>query len=71
MSYIPDVPIVMQISSFMSNSKCLKLARRFSDQVLKTMTKMMKRLDDFVKSEELFKNTELPKWEHPEKATAT
>ncbi|GKC59369.1 hypothetical protein Tco_1086967 [Tanacetum coccineum] len=32
MSYIPDVPTVMQISSFMSNSKCSELARRFSDQ---------------------------------------
>ncbi|GJW93056.1 reverse transcriptase domain-containing protein [Tanacetum coccineum] len=61
MSYIPDVPIVMQISSFMSNSKCPELARRFSDQVPKTITEMMKRVDDFVKSEEAFKNTELPK----------
>ncbi|GJY44406.1 hypothetical protein Tco_0432619 [Tanacetum coccineum] len=57
MSYIPDVPIVMQISSFMSNSKCLELARCFSDQVPKTVIEMMKRVDDFVKSEEVFKNT--------------
>ncbi|GKC17712.1 hypothetical protein Tco_1014494 [Tanacetum coccineum] len=48
MSYIPDVPIVMQISTFMSNSKCPELARRFSHQVLKTVTEMMKRVDDFV-----------------------
>ncbi|GJX58691.1 hypothetical protein Tco_0290081 [Tanacetum coccineum] len=61
MSYIPDVPIVMQISSFMSNSKCPELTRRFSDQVPKTVTEMMKRVDDFVKSKEVFKNTELPK----------
>ncbi|GJS55092.1 reverse transcriptase domain-containing protein [Tanacetum coccineum] len=67
MSYIPDVPIVMQISSFMSNSKCPELARRFSDQVPKTVTEMMKRVDDFVKSEEAFKNIKLPKGEFPEK----
>ncbi|GJW45536.1 reverse transcriptase domain-containing protein [Tanacetum coccineum] len=50
-SYIPDFPTVMQISSFMSNSTCPELARRFSDQVPKTVTEMMKRVDDFVKSE--------------------
>ncbi|GKA83832.1 hypothetical protein Tco_0805427 [Tanacetum coccineum] len=71
MSYIPDVLIVMQISSFMSNSKCPELARRFSDQVPKTVTEMMKREDDFVKSEEVFKNTELPRGEFPEKGTTT
>nr|GEU70312.1 reverse transcriptase domain-containing protein [Tanacetum cinerariifolium] len=71
MSYISDVPVVMQISSFMSNSKCPELARRFSDQVPKTVTEMMKMVDDFVKSKEVFKNTELPKGDHPEKATAT
>ncbi|GKD04601.1 hypothetical protein Tco_1179575 [Tanacetum coccineum] len=71
MSYIPDVPVVMQISSFMSNSKCSKLARRFSDQVPKTVTEMMKRVDDFVKSEEVFKNTELLRGEHPEKGATT
>ncbi|GJY65001.1 hypothetical protein Tco_0466461 [Tanacetum coccineum] len=71
MSYIPDVPIVMQISSFMSNSKCSELARRFSDQVPKTVTEMMKRVDNFVKSEEVFKNTELPRGEFPQKGIAT
>ncbi|GJZ16258.1 hypothetical protein Tco_0551935 [Tanacetum coccineum] len=69
MSYIPNVPVVMQMSSFMRNSKCPELARRFSDQVPKTVTEMMKRVDDFVKLEEVFKNTELPKEEHPEKGT--
>ncbi|GJS23947.1 reverse transcriptase domain-containing protein [Tanacetum coccineum] len=71
MSYIPDVLIVMHISSFMSNSKCPKLARRFSDQVPKTVTEMMNREDDFVKSEEVFKNTELPRGGFPEKGTTT
>nr|GEX70027.1 reverse transcriptase domain-containing protein [Tanacetum cinerariifolium] len=67
MSYIPDVSVVMQISAFMSKSKYPELARRFSDQVPQTVTEMMRRVDDFVKSEEVFKNTELPKGEHPEK----
>nr|GEV23319.1 reverse transcriptase domain-containing protein [Tanacetum cinerariifolium] len=38
-----DVPEVMQISAFMSNSKCPELARRFFDQVPKRVTEMMKR----------------------------
>ncbi|GJY48539.1 hypothetical protein Tco_0438495, partial [Tanacetum coccineum] len=63
--------VVMHISSFMSNSKCPKLARRFSDQVPKTVTEMMNREDDFVKSEEVFKNTELPRGGFPEKGTTT
>ncbi|GJU47986.1 reverse transcriptase domain-containing protein [Tanacetum coccineum] len=71
MSYIPDVPEVMQISTFMSNSKCPELAWRFSDQVHKTVTEMMRRIDDFVKSEETYKSTELPKGEHPEKGQGT
>ncbi|GKC21031.1 reverse transcriptase domain-containing protein [Tanacetum coccineum] len=71
LSYIPDVPIVMQISSFMSNSKCPELARRFSNKVPKTVTEMIKRVDDFVKSKEVFKNTKLPKGEYPMKDTAT
>ncbi|GJY52127.1 reverse transcriptase domain-containing protein [Tanacetum coccineum] len=69
--YIPDVPIVMQISSFMSNSKCPELARRFSDQVPRTVTEMMKRVNDFVKSEEAFKNMKMTKEEHPKKGTTT
>ncbi|GJV64085.1 hypothetical protein Tco_1474913 [Tanacetum coccineum] len=71
MGYIQGVPEVMRISSFMSNSKCPELARRFADQVPQRMTKMMKRVDDFVKSEEAYKNTELPKGEHPEKGHGT
>ncbi|GKF64619.1 reverse transcriptase domain-containing protein, partial [Tanacetum coccineum] len=67
MGYIQGVPDVMQISAFMSNAKCPELARRFADQVPQTITEMMKRVDDFVKSEEAYKNTELPKGEHAEK----
>ncbi|GJW32019.1 hypothetical protein Tco_0052051 [Tanacetum coccineum] len=59
MTYIQDVPEVMQISVLMSNSKFPELARRFSDQVSKTVTEMMRRVDDFVKSEEAYKSTEL------------
>ncbi|GJZ53482.1 hypothetical protein Tco_0608367 [Tanacetum coccineum] len=43
MGYIQGVPEVMQISAFMTNSKCPKLARRFADQVPQTVTEMMKR----------------------------
>ncbi|GKB03409.1 hypothetical protein Tco_0831552 [Tanacetum coccineum] len=67
MSYTLDVPEVMQISVFMCNSNCPELARRFSDQVPGTVTKMVRRVDDFIKSEEAYKSTELPKGEHSEK----
>ncbi|GJS90626.1 hypothetical protein Tco_0773262 [Tanacetum coccineum] len=59
----------MQISAFMSNSKCPELARRFADQVPQTLTEMMRRVDDFVKSEEAFNSTELPKGSSRKKAT--
>nr|GEV30217.1 reverse transcriptase domain-containing protein [Tanacetum cinerariifolium] len=61
------VPEVMQTSAFMRNSKCPELAIRFVDQVPQTVTEMMKQVDDFVKSEEAFKSTELPKGEQSEK----
>ncbi|GJW43083.1 hypothetical protein Tco_0071882 [Tanacetum coccineum] len=61
----------MQVSAFMSNSKCPELARRFSDQVPKTVTEMMKKVDDFLKSEEAYKSTELPKGEFPDKGQRT
>ncbi|GJZ77474.1 reverse transcriptase domain-containing protein [Tanacetum coccineum] len=71
MRYIQGVPEVMQISAFMNNSKCPELARRFADQVPQTVTEMMKRVDDFVKSEEAFKSTVLPKGEQSEKGHRT
>nr|GEW76363.1 reverse transcriptase domain-containing protein [Tanacetum cinerariifolium] len=67
MGYIQGVPEVMQISAFMSNSKCLELARRFADQVPRTVTEMMKRVDDFIKSEEAYKSIEFSKGENSEK----
>ncbi|GKE35199.1 hypothetical protein Tco_1454521 [Tanacetum coccineum] len=71
MGYIYGVPEVMQISAFMRNSKCPELARRFADQVSRTVTEMMKRVYDFVKSEEAYKSTELPNGEHPERGKGT
>ncbi|GKC70055.1 hypothetical protein Tco_1115938, partial [Tanacetum coccineum] len=59
-------PEVMKISSFMDAHKCPKLAKRFSDKVLKTVDEMMTRLDDFVRSEEAFASIELPKGEMSE-----
>nr|GEY03685.1 reverse transcriptase domain-containing protein [Tanacetum cinerariifolium] len=44
-----------------------ELARRFVDQVPHTVTEMMKRVDDFVNSEEAFKSTELPMGEQSKK----
>ena len=53
----------MHISSFMNSHKCIELAKRFSDKVPLTVKEMMTRVDDFVRSEEAYKNTELPKGE--------
>ncbi|GKE71597.1 hypothetical protein Tco_1529669, partial [Tanacetum coccineum] len=61
--FIVGVPEVMKISSFMDAHKCPELAKRYSDKVPKTVDEMMVRLDDFVRSEEAFANTELPKGE--------
>ena len=47
-SYIPGVPEVMRISSFMNSHKCPELAKRFSDRVPLTVKEMMTRVDDFV-----------------------
>ncbi|GJX54060.1 hypothetical protein Tco_0282429 [Tanacetum coccineum] len=71
MGYIQSVPEVMQISAFVANSKCPELSRRFADRVPRTVTKMMQRVDDFIKSEEAYKSTELPKGEQPEMGHGT
>ncbi|GKB54993.1 hypothetical protein Tco_0905746, partial [Tanacetum coccineum] len=47
--------------------RCLDLARRFSDQVPRTMIEMIKRVDDFIKSEEVYKSIEFPRGEFLEK----
>ncbi|GJR95709.1 hypothetical protein Tco_0267883 [Tanacetum coccineum] len=53
----------MQISSFMSSNKCPELAKRFSDNIPKTVDEMLKRVDDYVRLEEAYRDTELPKGE--------
>ncbi|GKD10577.1 reverse transcriptase domain-containing protein, partial [Tanacetum coccineum] len=58
---IPNVPELMQISSFMSSHKCLELAKRFSDNIPKTVDDMLKRGDDYLWSEEAFRSTEMPR----------
>ncbi|GJT56486.1 reverse transcriptase domain-containing protein [Tanacetum coccineum] len=66
---IPNVPELMQISSFMSSHKCPELAKRFSNNIPKIVDEMLKRVDDYLRSEEAFRSTELPRgssneWTH-------
>nr|GEU87953.1 reverse transcriptase domain-containing protein [Tanacetum cinerariifolium] len=68
---IPNVPELMQISSFMSSRKCPELAKRFSDNVPKTVDEMLKRVDDYLWSEEAFRNMELPRGEFQRKDVTT
>ncbi|GJX99094.1 reverse transcriptase domain-containing protein [Tanacetum coccineum] len=56
---IPNTPKLMQISSFMSSHKCPKLAKCFSDNIPKIVDEMLKRVDDYLRSEEAFRSTEL------------
>ncbi|GJX06550.1 reverse transcriptase domain-containing protein [Tanacetum coccineum] len=64
---IPNVPELMQISSFVSSHKCRELSKCFSDNIPKTVDEMLKRVDDYLRSEEAFRNTELPKGEFQQK----
>nr|GEV26724.1 reverse transcriptase domain-containing protein [Tanacetum cinerariifolium] len=64
---IPNIPELMQISSFVSSHTCPELAKRFSNNVPKTVDEMLKRVDDYLRSEEAFRNTELPRGEFPQK----
>ncbi|GJY92188.1 reverse transcriptase domain-containing protein [Tanacetum coccineum] len=66
---IPNVPELMQISSFMNSHKCPELSKRISDNIPKTFDEMLKRVDDYLRSEEAFRNTELPKGEFQRKDT--
>nr|GEW18605.1 reverse transcriptase domain-containing protein [Tanacetum cinerariifolium] len=52
---------LMKISSFMSSHKCPELSKRFSNNIPKTVDEMLKRVDDYLRSKEAFRNTELPK----------
>ncbi|GKB13688.1 reverse transcriptase domain-containing protein [Tanacetum coccineum] len=51
----------MKISSFMDAVKLPELAKHFSNKVPVMVNEMMERMDDFVRSEEAYANTELPK----------
>ena len=63
-SRISGVPELMQISSFIDGCKSPELAKRFSEKVPQTVTEMMMRVDDFIRSERAFRLTEVPKGEH-------
>ncbi|GJW68316.1 reverse transcriptase domain-containing protein [Tanacetum coccineum] len=67
MGFIMDVSEVMKISSFMDAVKSPELAKRFSNKVPATVNEMMERLDDLVRSEKAYANTELrrEKWGRP------
>ncbi|GJS21060.1 reverse transcriptase domain-containing protein, partial [Tanacetum coccineum] len=68
---IPSVPKLMQISSFMSSHKCPELSKRFSDSIPKTVDEILKRVDDYVRSEEAFRDTELPRGEFQQREGAS
>ncbi|GKE15565.1 reverse transcriptase domain-containing protein [Tanacetum coccineum] len=59
--FIMGVLEVMKISSFMDSLKFPELAKRFSNKAHVTVDEMMRRVDDFVRSEEAFARTKLPK----------
>ncbi|GJZ18198.1 hypothetical protein Tco_0554321 [Tanacetum coccineum] len=62
-SFIMGVPEVMKIASFMDSLKCPELSKRFSNKVPITVEEIMTRVDDFIRYEETFVATELPKGE--------
>nr|GEW01955.1 hypothetical protein [Tanacetum cinerariifolium] len=70
-SFILGVPEVVKISSFIDSLKCPESAKRYSDKVPKIVEEMMVRLDDFVRFEEAFARTELPKGEAFEQSRRT
>nr|GEY31785.1 reverse transcriptase domain-containing protein [Tanacetum cinerariifolium] len=55
---IPNIHVLMQISSFMSSHKCPELSKRFSDNIPKMVDEMLKRMDDYLRSKEAFRNTD-------------
>ncbi|GKB38301.1 hypothetical protein Tco_0883243 [Tanacetum coccineum] len=57
----------MKLSSF--QRKCPELAKRFSDSIPKTVNGMLKRVD-YLRSEEAFRSTELPRGEPEHKPIA-
>nr|GEV87245.1 hypothetical protein [Tanacetum cinerariifolium] len=49
------------VSSFMSSHKCSELAKCFLDSIPKIVDEMLKRVDDYGRSEEAYRDTELSK----------
>ncbi|GJY85278.1 hypothetical protein Tco_0499304 [Tanacetum coccineum] len=47
--------------------KCLELSKRFSDNIPKKVDEILKRVDDYARSKEAFRNTELPRGEFQRK----
>nr|GEV27905.1 reverse transcriptase domain-containing protein [Tanacetum cinerariifolium] len=61
--FIIGVLKVMKISSFIDSVKSPELAKHFSSKVHLTVHEMMVRMEDFVRSEEAYALTKLPKGE--------
>ncbi|GKE03624.1 hypothetical protein Tco_1395642, partial [Tanacetum coccineum] len=64
--------IVRRANETLPNFKerwCPELSKRFSDNIPKIVDEMLKRVDDYLWSEEPFLNTELPKGEFQQKDT--
>nr|GEU41421.1 reverse transcriptase domain-containing protein [Tanacetum cinerariifolium] len=59
--FIMGVPEVMKISSFMDSLKCPELAKHFSDKAPVYVNDMIRRLNEFVRFEKAFSQTELLK----------
>ncbi|PWA75735.1 reverse transcriptase domain-containing protein [Artemisia annua] len=62
-SRISGVPEIMQISSFIDGCKCPELSKRFSEKIPRTVTEMMIRVDDFIRSEKAYRTAEVPRRE--------
>ena len=60
-SRISGFPKVMQISSFVDGCKCPELAKRFAKKVPRSVTEMMIRVYDFIRSEKACRSTEVPR----------
>ena len=62
-SRISGVPEIMQIFSFIVGCKNPELAKRFAEKVPQTVTEMMIRVDNFIRSEKAFRSAEVPRGE--------
>nr|GEU38006.1 reverse transcriptase domain-containing protein [Tanacetum cinerariifolium] len=53
------------ISSFMSSHKCPELAKRFSNNIPKTLDELLKRVDDYLRSKEAFRSMKFQRRDAP------